>query len=548
MMSWLILFHIYMVISGSIFVYGVVVSTKQGILKGGVERSRGGRIFHSFYGIPYAEPPVGELRFENPVPAKSWTGVRDGTILPPPCLRSSMGKIYGQEDCLYLNVYRPKVSNETLLPVMVFTYGGQFMFLDALPDRYGPHYFMDRDVIVITFHYRLGSLGFLSTEDEIIPGNYGLKDGVAVLRWVQNYIDDFGGDKNRVTIFGGSSGAISVSLTLLSPLAKGLFHRVISQSGHPFDMEPPGKAKLNAWKFASMVGCSGDDVQTSEELLKCLKNIPAKKLTSYNTNLFTGGVLIPAFPWGPVIENEKVEGAFLVDEPRKLIQRRSDIPWIMGVNSDEGGMLALMTYLRPDGAAFLSEFDTNYKKLFPVMFRYEDHVKDLEQLDCITEIYVNHYFGGKNISQNIHGFSKMFTSLIYFTGLKETVNLYKGPKYVYYYNHRNKESFDKTYFADTDIEMGVIHGDEIISFYNWSSAITPVTEGVDLVVSEQMLDLWTNFAANGDPNLEDKVIWNPVNSSDINYLHIRNGTLEMKERLLEEEYEFLYSVPVDGYF
>ncbi|XP_065209356.1 juvenile hormone esterase-like [Planococcus citri] len=544
----LILINIYAVVSGLVFINGVEVSTKQGILKGGLEKSRGGRIFYSFYGIPYAEPPVGELRFENPIPAKSWTGVRDGTILPPACLHYFLGQIHGEEDCLYLNLYTPKISNETLLPVMVFTYGGQFMYDNALPHRYGPHYFMDRDVILITFHYRLGSLGFLSTEDEIIPGNYGLKDGVAVLRWVQNFIDDFGGDRNRVTIFGGSSGAISVSMTLLSPLAEGLFHRAISQSGHPFDMERPGKAKLNAWKFGSMVGCSGDDVKTSEELLKCLKNIPGEKLVSYNTKLFTGGILIPAFPWGPVIENEKVEGAFLVDEPKKLIERRSDIPWILGINSDEGGMMALLAYFRSDGAALLRELDMSYRKLFPVMFRYGHHVKDLEQLDLVTETYKNHFFGEKTISQNIHGFSKMFTSLIYLTGLKEAVKLYKGQKYVYYYHHQNKQSFAKMYFANADVEMGIIHGDELVSFYNWSSVITPVTEGVDLVVSEQLLDLWTNFAANGHPNFEDKVIWDPVDSNDINYLYIRDGILEMKEELLKEEYEFLDSVPVDGYF
>lgn len=148
-----------------------------------------------------------------------------------------------------------QITNESLLPVMVFIYGGRFMFGDALPNKYGAQYFMDKDVILITFHYRVGILGktdnyelisnsvrirkcfriwiharlnfagFLSTEDDAIPGNYGLKDGVAVLRWVQKYIDDFGGDKNRVTLFGGSSGGISVSLTLLSPLAKGIYLR-----------------------------------------------------------------------------------------------------------------------------------------------------------------------------------------------------------------------------------------------------------------------------------------------------------------------------------
>ncbi|XP_065209349.1 juvenile hormone esterase-like [Planococcus citri] len=530
------------------FVNGVIIHTKQGSLKGFVSQSRNGRPFYSFHSVPYAEPPLGNLRFANPVPAKPWEGVKDATIESPICINEAFGHLSGQEDCLYLNVYTPKITNETLLPVMVYTYGGRFLFGNARSHQYGAHYFMDRDVILITFHYRLGVFGFLSTEDEIIPGNYGLKDEVAVLEWVQKYIDDFGGDKNRVTLFGGSSGGISVSLTLVSPLAKGLFHGIISQSGHPFDMEKPGKAKLNAWKLASAVGCNGDYVKITEELLHCLRKIPADDLAVQVKSFFRMGSLLPAFPFGPVIENEKTPGAFLVDEPRKLLERKSSIPWIMGMNADEGGMMALFAYYGYYSLGSLSqEFDTNYRKYFPEIFRYIHHV-DPKQLDTVTEKYKTYYFGDKIISENIHGLAKMFTSLIYVAGIKEAVKLYKGPKFVYYYDHKNKESFAKMYAANTDLQMGIIHGDELISLYNWSSVITPVTEGVDLTVSEQMLDLWTNFAATGDPNYQDRRIWDPVESSTINYLHIKNGELETKQEFLKSEFDFLDSVPIDGYF
>lgn len=525
----------------------VILHTKQGSLKGNVFQSRNGRPFYSFYSIPYAEPPVGELRFKNPIAARSWDGTKDATVESPICLQHTFDQLIGQEDCLYLNVYTPKIANETLLPVMVFTYGGRFMYGDARPGKYGAQYFMDKDVILITFHYRIGIFGFLSTEDEIISGNYGLKDGVAVLEWVQKYIGDFGGDKNRVTLFGGSSGGISVSLTLLSPLAKGLFHGVISQSGHPFDMEKPGKAKLNAWKLASMVGCDEDEVQTTEKLLDCLRNIPADELAAKNGNFYSTSILIPAFPWGPVIENEKVPGAFLVDEPRKLLERKSDIPWIIGMNTDEGGMMVLFTYYAGlSSETLITELDTNYRKYFPLIFRYGHHVP-ADQLDLVTEQYKEYYFGDKKPSENLHGFSKMFTNLIYATGISESVKLYKGPKYVYYYDYKNKESFAKMY-AKTDVEMGIIHGDELISFFNWSSVITPVTEGIDLKVSQQMLDLWTNFAAKGDPNYQNETVWKPVESESINYLHIKNGQLEMKQEFLQSEFDFLKTIPVDGYF
>ncbi|XP_065209315.1 juvenile hormone esterase-like isoform X1 [Planococcus citri] len=173
----------------------LILETKQGSLKGETLLSRGGRPYYAFYSVPYAEPPVGELRFQSPVPPSKWQGVKDATVLPPPCACMSAEDditIVGEEDCLYLNVYTPKVGNNTLLPVMVFIFGGRYMYGNALPSRYGPQYFMDEDVVLITFHYRLGVLGFLSTEDEVIPGNYGLKDSIAVLQWVQNYIDSYG--------------------------------------------------------------------------------------------------------------------------------------------------------------------------------------------------------------------------------------------------------------------------------------------------------------------------------------------------------------------
>ncbi|XP_065209337.1 juvenile hormone esterase-like isoform X1 [Planococcus citri] len=540
-------FYLFVILSYS-FANCIVLRTKQGVLKGDVSSSRNGRTFYSFYSIPYAEPPVGELRFQDPVPAKSWEGVRDATILPPICLNFE-GEKFGQEDCLYLNVYTPKISNETLLPVMVFIYGGRFMFGNALPDRYGPHYFMDKDVILITFHYRLGVFGFLSTEDEVIPGNYGLKDGVAVLQWVQKYIDDFGGDKDRVTVFGGSSGSISAALHLISPLSEGLFHRVISQSGVPLEIEKPGKARLNAWKYGSLVGCDGDDVKTSEDLLKCLKNISADELNLQNNGLFTFSVMMPNLPWSPVIENEKVPGAFLVDEPKKLLQRKSEVPWMLGMNSDEGGMLALFTYFGFDGnSGVQKELEANHKIYFPSIFRYGDGIQNnTEKLDLLTEALKCHYFGERNISQNIYGFAKMFTSLTYVRLINECVKLYNGPKYVYYYGHQNRESFIKMYASYSNLDMDVIHGDELISFFNWSSVITPITQGVDLAVSEQMLDLWTNFAANGDPNYkyEDESIWRPtVSSSEIDYLHIENGTFEMKTNFAKEELDFLGSLPI----
>ncbi|XP_065209317.1 pyrethroid hydrolase Ces2e-like isoform X3 [Planococcus citri] len=176
-----------------------------------------------------------------------------------------------------------------------------------------------------------------------------------------------------------------------------------------------------------------------------------------------------------------------------------------------------------------------------MVFDYEKYAQSREQADKLTEIYKNYYFGDTEIRDNVHAFSKMRTCLFYLPAVKEIVKLYQGPTYLYYYDHRNKETFGPMY-AKYDDDMGVIHGDELISMYNWSEVITPVTEGIDLVVSKQVLKLWTNFAATGDPNNDGEQIWRPVDSPDINYLHIKGGVLETKEALLKTEYEFLESV------
>ncbi|KAK7590846.1 hypothetical protein V9T40_002459 [Parthenolecanium corni] len=518
----------------------ILVETKQGKVRGQTEISRSGRNFYAFYGIPYAEPPVGELRLEDPVAAKNWEGILDGTKLPPMCLSSvGFSYIYGQEDCLYLNVYTPKIDKNALLPVFVFIYGGKYMYGHALPDRYGPHYFMDKDIILITFHYRLGPLGFLSTADEVLPGNYGFKDVVEVLRWVQKNIESYGGDKDRVTIGGGSSGGQAAILTLISPLAKGLFHRCITQSGLPQNAEGPDFHRRMTWKFTSFTSCRLENISSSEQLKSCLKKLPAEEIGKNIEKLYTLGTIKPVTMYGPSVENEKVPGAFLVDQPSKLLNGNINIPMILGVNSGEGGMIAIFLYLSENYSRkdVVQELEKNYHTHFPELFFYAKNNENPNLLREKTDRIVNRYFGNTKISENPFAFGQIYTDL-FSINLKETVKKYKGLKYVYYYDHRNQESFDKYYGSTSDADLGVLHGDELISMFNWSEAIKPITKGIDLTVSEQVLELWTNFITFGDPNGLGPKIWNPTESSNFSYLHIKNGELKMETELKESEYEF----------
>ena len=188
----------------------LLVNTTNGAVLGRYMKSNTGRTIRAFMGIPYAEPPVGDLRFRSPQPKKSWhPNILATQNEPPKCaqLHFLTTEFEGQEDCLYLNVYAPEHRHHekhTKFPVMVYIHGGSLITGHGGISEFGPDYILDTDVILVTGNYRLSVFGFLSTEDENMSGNYGLKDQVAILRWVKENIEDFGGDKDSVTISGSS--------------------------------------------------------------------------------------------------------------------------------------------------------------------------------------------------------------------------------------------------------------------------------------------------------------------------------------------------------
>merc|ERR1711971_920385 len=203
-----------------------------GKLRGKAGVARNNHKYHQFLGIPYAEPPTGDRRFRNPVPVTSWEeeGVRSASEFGPVCLQmpySAPDKIEGSENCLYLNIYTKDVTASK--PVLFYLHGGSFIAGD--PQRLTGEYLLEEDIVLVTVQYRLGPLGWLTTADGEAPGNYGLQDQLLALKWVQQHIGAFGGDKDIVTLAGFSAGAASVNLLMLSPLSAGLFHRAVAMSG-----------------------------------------------------------------------------------------------------------------------------------------------------------------------------------------------------------------------------------------------------------------------------------------------------------------------------
>lgn len=191
------------------------VTIVQGTLKGLFKKTLNNRWIASFEGIPYAKPPVGENRFKKSIPADPWYGILNATREPPICLQYDFffepAVLKGSEDCLFINVYTPKLpageEKTELLEVLAFIHGGAFV--TGKSGSYKPFVLLDRNILLVTFNYRLGPLGFLSTEDSVVPGNNGLKDQVLALEWIQKNIAAFGGDPEKVTIAGLSAGGAS---------------------------------------------------------------------------------------------------------------------------------------------------------------------------------------------------------------------------------------------------------------------------------------------------------------------------------------------------
>lgn len=322
-------------------------------------------------------------------------------------------RIEGKEDCLYLNVYTPpldEIANEGPIPVMVWFHGGGFQSGLAGDELYGPKYLLDKNVILVSGSYRLGILGFLSTETLDCPGNFGLKDQLEILRWVNKNIKSFGGDPNSVTIFGESAGGASVTYHMVSEKSNKLFHRGIPQSGtnfNPWALQlKDGRASARAFKLAEFTDCKG----TVSEMVGCLRKLPVEKVISRFYDFFDWDIH-PTIPFPPVVEPEHPE-AFLTTNPRKSEQFSLDKPMMIGLTSQEGIIFSAPMFNLENQ---LQTIRNQYRNLFPIILHY-DHLKKSDQ-DRFTDEINAFYF------KNGHHYDKFNHEN--FTDVRLSLTLYK---------------------------------------------------------------------------------------------------------------------------
>lgn len=541
-----------------------IVTTNYGKIRG-IKKDLNNEILgpvEQYLGVPYATAPIGDRRFQPPEAPGSWQEIRNATQFAPVCpqnvhgvlpeimlpvwftdnLDVAAGYIQNQsEDCLYLNIYVPtedgpltKKHDESSMnkprdedirdrrkkPVMLFIHGGSYMegtgnmFDASVLAAYG-------NVIVVTMNYRLGVLGFLSTGDQSAKGNYGLLDQIQALRWLNENIGHFGGDPERITIFGSGAGASCVNLLILSHHSEGLFHRAIAQSGTAISSWSVNYQPLKYTKIlARKVGCTYAE---TADLVDCLRRKNFRELVDQDIQ--------PAryhIAFGPVVDGDVVP-----DDPEILMQQGEFLNYdiLIGVNQGEG--LKFVDDSEDNDGISAAAFDYTISNFVDNLYGYPEG-KDILR-ETIKFMYTD-WADRDNGDMRRKTLLALFTDHQWVAPAVATAKLhaeFQSPVYFYtFYHHCQTET--RPEWADA------AHGDEIPYVFGvpmiGATDLFPCNFSKnDVMLSAVVMTYWTNFAKTGDPNLPvpqdtkfihtkpnrfEEVIWTKFNSKDKQYLHI----------------------------
>ncbi|XP_068144409.1 juvenile hormone esterase-like [Drosophila tropicalis] len=466
--------------------------------------------FQAFLGIPYALPPLGDLRFERPRRMGKLFGTSDASKPKPDCINKnyllSTPKVYGEEDCLYLNVYRPMPLSESPLPVMVYIHGGGFIGGSAGPLVSGPEYFMDSQaVILVTVSYRVGVFGFLSTGDGNMPGNFGLKDQNMALKWVQDNIHYYGGDQQKVTLFGHGIDGIATHLHLMSNMSAGLFHRVISMSGTAIAPTAINRNPLEqARNVAEFCRIPNANNMSEAELTDALKYVDADVLVNAGDG-FKYWDADPLHIYRPVIESAN-QDAFLTAEPELLMEQGNyiKVPWLLGSVPSDGAVRVVKIYENFElRYQFNLQFHDLLKKLTEFSSKYNDADQD-EKTRTLIEEYLNNIHELE--SQTVDGLLHWMTDRHFNYPLYKTVRYYvrsgDDPIYIYNFNYRGPHSYASIYAnAKLSRSYGVVHGDDLLYLFR-SPLFFPdfKKNSTDAKLITSFVDYFVTFARNGRTN------------------------------------------------
>uniref|UniRef100_A0A2H1VCM0 Carboxylic ester hydrolase n=1 Tax=Spodoptera frugiperda TaxID=7108 RepID=A0A2H1VCM0_SPOFR len=453
-----------------------------------------------FLGIPYATVTD---RFQVAGSPPTWNGTftaNQGNVM---CNQyfSTLRQPIGQEDCLVLNIYTPPSRTNELYPVIVFNHGGGFYFGSNSKLIYNPQFLVRENVIVITVNYRLGAFGFLCLGIKDAPGNVGLKDQLAALKWIQNNIAYFGGDPKSVTIFGESAGAVSVHYFLLRNSTEGLFHRVIMDSG---SILMPQDFEYNPIQSASTVATRlGYNTSDPNELLQIFKNSTASDIVraSYadqTNDAFSLYYFTPCVETAVADETEPL----ITEEPTQIIKRPGlNVPVIIGFNNREG-----IYWAQHYNYQTVEQVRTNFGSLIPNYLKFES---DVNRTTFINDA-VNVYFSNRTVIDGLIEY--LSDSLVIYPSTFASEVLTKNSNrsvYNFYFDYDSFRNLNK-FLTRLRFTPGACHGDEL--FYLFQPAVyaaLPATPN-DSAIIAAMTALWTSFAKTGIPSTS-ATTWTPSN-------------------------------------
>jgi para-nitrobenzyl esterase len=464
------------------------VVTESGVISG---VSEGG--LSVYKGVPFAAPPIGDLRWRSPKPVTPWTGTRKADAFASACMQVGVS-MPGEtppavsEDCLYLNIWTPAKAMTTpaheRLPVIVWIYGGGYINGSASMPLYWGDRLAHKDVIVVTIAYRLGPLGFLAHPElsrespHHSSGNYGLMDQIAALEWIQRNIAAFGGNPKNVTIAGQSSGAISVSILMASPLAKGLFQRAIGESGglfEPLQVAPKyllANAERDGEKYA---------VSLRAASLRELRQLPASQLTGN-----AGGICHPVIE--PYVLPLSSYEAFTSGQ-------QNDVPLLVGSNAEEARSLVDITRVKV--ATFDSDLEHSWGALPPSLVAAYPHATDEAARQGRLGLERDLRFGW-----DMWAWARLEAGT--------------GHSSVYYYSFTQQPPFPigsvyEGWGASHFAELWYVFDHLDQAPWHWSVA--------DRKVAEEMSSYWVNFARSGNPNGQGMPLW-PAFSTDSKIIYL----------------------------